>query len=54
MFLFKPADKTGEARKFARPYHGPFRIIDLDVNAARIRRVDNLEEEAILVSLDRL
>ena len=54
VFLFKPADKTGEAKKFARPYHGPFRIIDLDVNTARIRRVDKPEEEAILVALNRL
>ena len=54
VFLFKLADKTGEARKFARLYHGPFRIIDLDVHTARIRRVDKPEEEAILVALDRL
>ena len=37
VFLFKPADKTGPARKFARPYHGPFRVIDMDVNTARIQ-----------------
>ena len=36
MFLFKPADKTGPARKFTRPYHGPFRVIDMDINTAKI------------------
>ena len=51
---YKPAEKTGEARKFARPYHGPFRILELDVNTARIRRVDRPQDEPILVALDRL
>ena len=54
VFLYKPAEKTGEARKFARPYHGPFRILELDVNTARIRRVDRPQDEPILVALDRL
>ena len=48
VFLFKPADKTGHARKFARPYHGLFCTV------ANTARVDRPEEEAILVSLDRL
>ena len=52
--MFKPADKTGHARKFARPFHGPFRVVDMDSNTARIRRVDRPEEETILVALDRL
>ena len=54
VFLFKPADKTGPLRKFARPYHGPFRVIEMDVNTARIRRVDKPEEDTILVAVDRL
>ena len=28
VFLYKPAEKTGEARKLARPFHGPYRISD--------------------------
>lgn len=54
VFLYKPAEKTGEARKFARPFHGPYRIIDVDTNTAKIRRVDKPEEDTIRVSLDRL
>ena len=54
VFLFKPADKTGHLRKFARPYHGPFRVMEMDSNTARIRRVDRPEEDTILVALDRL
>lgn len=53
-FLFMPAEKSGHARKFARPYHGPYRILELDVNTARVRRVDRLQEDPILVHLDRL
>ena len=54
VFLFKPADKTGHARKFARPFHGPFRVVDLDSNTAKIQRIDRPEEETVLVALDRL
>ena len=31
VFLFKPAEKAGLLRKFARPYHGPFRVVEMDV-----------------------
>ena len=40
VFLFKPAEKTGEARKFTRPYHGPYRVLEVDTNTVRIRRVN--------------
>ena len=53
-FLFKPAEKTGEARKFARPFHGPFRVVEIDVNTAKVRRLDRPQEEPILVAIDRL
>ena len=26
VFLYKPGEKTGEARKLARPFHGPYRV----------------------------
>ena len=54
VFLFKPAEKTGEARKLSRPYHGPYRVVQLDTNTVHIRRVDCPQEDAILVALDRL
>ena len=54
VFLLKPAEQTGELRKLARPYHGPYRIITMDTNTASIRRVDTnsrdtLEEMAYLL-----
>ena len=54
VFLFKPAEKTGESRKLARPFHGPYRVIELGTNTARIRRVDKPWEEPMLVALQRL
>ena len=35
VFLHKPAEKAGEARKLARPFHGPYRVLELDTNTAR-------------------
>ena len=54
VFLFKPAEKRGKARKFARPFHGPYRVVQIDSNTAMIRRVDKPGEEPILVALERL
>ena len=36
VFLFKPAQKTGETRELSRPYHGPYRVIQLDTNTVHI------------------
>ena len=54
VFLFEPAKKTGEKRKFARPFHGPYRIVEVGENTAKVRRVDQPEDEAILVAQERL
>jgi len=54
VFLFKPAEKTGENRKLARPYHGPYRIVDVTSNNASLCRVDRPHEEPVLVALSRL
>ena len=54
VFLHKPSEKTGEARKLARSFHGPYRLVEVGTNTARIVRVDRLEEESLHVSLSRL
>ena len=54
VFLFKPADKSGPLRKFARPYHGPYRVVEMDCNTAQIRHVDKPEGDTMLVALDHL
>ena len=54
VFLFKPAENTGEARKLARPYNGYYRIMELDANTVHIHRVDCPQDETILVALSHL
>ena len=54
VFQFKPAEKTGKACKFTRHFHGPYRVLELDTNTARIRSVDKPQQESILVVLDHL
>ena len=50
VFLFKPGEKSGAARKLSRP----FRVVEVSDNNASIRPVDKPQEEPILVALDRL
>ena len=54
VFLYKPAEKAGEARKLARPFHGPYRLSEMDVNTATLTRVDKPQEEPLVVAIDRL
>lgn len=54
VFLYKPAEKTRKARKFARPFHGPYRIMELESNTAKLRHVDDPDGDMILVALERL
>ena len=42
------------SRKFAGPFHGPYRIISAGANNAYIRRVDRRQDEPILVALQCL
>ena len=54
VFVFKPAAKSGKAYKFARPFHGPYRIVKLYDNGADVRPVDRSQEAPIRVPLNRL
>ena len=53
VFVFKPAAKSGPAYKFAQPFHGPYRVVELTFNNAKVHPVDR-PEEPIFVALDRL
>ena len=54
VFLYKPAEQTGAKRKFARPFHGPYQLVEVGTNTAKIRPVDRPAEEPILVALNWL
>ena len=53
-FLYKPAAKSGIAFKFARPYYGPYQIVEITTNDAKICPIDKPSEEPIFVALDQL
>ena len=54
VFVYKPSVRSGPAYKFARPFHGPYRVVELTANNAKVRPVDRPEEEPIFVALDHL
>jgi hypothetical protein len=52
--LYKPGDKTAEARMLALPFHGPYNVQETGTNTAAIIRVDRPKEEPVLVLPERL
>ena len=54
VFLFMPAAESGKAHKFARQFHGPYQILEVTTNDAKIRPVGKPQGEPILVTLDQL
>ena len=49
-----PAAKATKAYKFARPFHGPYRITAVHNTGIEVRPVDGPQENAIRVALDRV
>ena len=49
-----PSCKQGKAHKFARPFRGPHRIVNLYDNGADIRPVDRPQQATTRVALNRL
>ena len=45
---------NGDNGKFAKPFHGPFRIVELTHTNASVRPVDNPPENPVFVYLDRV
>ena len=54
VFVHMPGEVRGKAWKFARPFHGPFRILELTPTNASVRLVDRPQDTPIFVSLDRV
>ena len=49
-----PSAKKGKVHKFARPFHGPFRVIGLTANDAKVCPVNRPKADPIFISLDRV
>ena len=49
-----PGEVKGKAWKFARPYHGPYRLLSLTPTNAEVRLVDRSSKKSKFVPLDRV
>ena len=54
VLVYMPAAKACKAYKFARPFHGPFRILEQSETGVTIRPVDKPHAEPIRVAYDRV
>jgi len=53
VMVFMPNETKTKEHKLSLPYHGPFRIMEVQGNCVLVRPVDRPEDKPILVSLDR-
>ena len=54
VLVHMPHESTGKAAKLARPYFGPYRVLNLTTTNAEVRLIDKPDEPSIFVSLDRV
>jgi len=51
VFVHMPGDVSGKAWKFARPFHGPYRILELTPSVCLVNKP---QDTSIFVSLQRI
>ena len=54
VFIYMPAADQGPSYKFARPFHGPYRVVEKQPNTILARPVDQPQATPIRVSLSRV
>ena len=54
VLVHMPHEVRGNAWKFARPFHGPYRVVSLTPTNAEVRLVDQPNDDSIFVSLNRV
>ena len=54
VFVYMPAAKQGKAHKFAHPFHGPYRIMEVCETGASVCPVDDQGRDSIRVAFDHL
>ena len=54
VMVFMPSETTGKDRKLARPYHGPYRVVNLTDTNAEVKLIEKPKEPSIFVALERL
>ena len=54
VFVYMPSAKACKAYKFARPFYGPYQIIEQSETGVVVRPVDKPQAEPIRVAYDRI
>ena len=54
VMVHMPHEATGKTAKLARPYFGPYRVLNLTTSNAEVRLIDKPDDPSIFVSLDRV
>ena len=54
VFVYMPSSKKGKAHKLARPFHGPYRVVETVDNGVIVTPVDLPQETPIRVAMDRV
>lgn len=54
VMVFMPQEVSGKQRKLARPYYGPYRVIDIHPNGVTVRPVDKPNDGPVRVNMDRV
>ena len=54
VFVYMPAAKRGKAYKFAKPFTGPYRIVDVYNNGAEVQLISRPHSESIRVAFNRI
>ena len=54
VMVYMPGTVSGKRWKIARPYHGPYRVINITPTNAEVQLVENPVEPSIFVALSRL
>jgi len=52
--VYTPAERTGKAYKFACPYKGPYRVLQLYDSGVQVKLVSKPNSESIGVALNRI
>jgi len=54
VFVYTPSEKRGKAYKFACPFVGPYRVLELYDNGVKLKRIDKPKAQQIRVALNRV
>ena len=54
VMVFMPAERQGKAWKLSRPFHGPYRVLNVTNTNVEVRLVDSPQDESMFVHLNRV